>query len=90
MIERRASIRSEINRLALLQVDGVRGVHPCKVENINDRGAKLQAATFHIAAFEFNLSLDGFNTTKRCHVVWRNGNTCGVEFVEPRPAAPLS
>jgi hypothetical protein len=35
-----------------------------------------------MVAFDFDLSLDGFKTTKHCHVVWRDGNTCGVEFVD--------
>jgi hypothetical protein len=25
--------------------------------------------------------LDGFKTTRRCHVVWRHGTTCGVRFI---------
>ena len=82
MIERRAPECVEINQLAMLQVDGVRGVHPCLVLNFHDQGATLHSSTFHIVAFEFDLSFDGFKTTKRCHVVWRNGNTCGVEFVD--------
>jgi hypothetical protein len=66
----------------LLHVDGVRGVHPCKVMNFHNNGARLRSSTFHIVAFEFDLSFDGFKTTKRCHVVWRAGNMCGVEFVD--------
>jgi hypothetical protein len=85
MIERRALERIEIDQLAMLHVDGVCGVHPCKLENFHDQGAKLQSSAFHIAAFEFDLSLDGFKTTRRCHVTWRGGNTCGVEFVELNP-----
>jgi hypothetical protein len=30
------------------------------------------------------LSFDGFKTTKHCHEVWRDGNTCGVEFVDQK------
>jgi hypothetical protein len=86
MIERRALERVEVHQLAMLHVDGVCGVHPCRVENFHDQGARLQSSTFHIAAFEFDLSLDGFKTTRRCHVAWRDGNTCGVEFVERKPA----
>ena len=40
------------------------------------------SSTHHTAAFKFALSLDGFKTTRHCHVVWRNGNTCGVKFVD--------
>ena len=81
MIERRALERIEINQPAMLHLDGVRGVHPCLVMNFHDQGAKLRCSTFHNVAFEFDLSFDGFKTTKRCHVVWRDGNSSGVEFV---------
>ena len=81
MIERRALDRIETNQLAILHVDGVCGVHPTMVVNIHDKGARLYSITFHIAAFQFDLTMDGFRTTKHCHVVWRDGNTCGIEFV---------
>jgi hypothetical protein len=82
MIEHRAQERVEIGQLALIHVDGVRGVYPCLVMDLNNQGARLRSSTFHIVAFDFDLSLDGFKTTKHCHVVWRDGNTCGVEFVD--------
>jgi hypothetical protein len=81
MFERRALERVAIDRLALFRVDGIRGCHPCLVLNLHDGGAMLHSDTHHVAAFKFDLSLDGFQTTKHCRVVWRNGNTCGVEFV---------
>jgi hypothetical protein len=90
MVERRALERIEINQLALLHLDGVCGVHPCMVENLHNRGAKLRSSTFHIAAFECDLSLDGFKTTKRCHVIWRDGNTCRVEFIDRNPTRVAS
>ena len=89
MIERRALDRTEINQLAMLHLDGVRGVHPCLVMNFHNQGARLHSSTFHIVAFEFDLSFDGFKRTKRCHVVWRDGNTCGVEFVDRSHARTL-
>jgi hypothetical protein len=49
--------------------------------NIHDGGAMLHSDTHHTAAFKFDLSLDGFKTTMHCRVVWRNGNSCGVEFI---------
>jgi hypothetical protein len=81
MIERRALERINIGQLALLHVHGVCGVHPCMVKNFYDGGAKLSFAGLYIPAFEFDLSLDGFKSTKHCHMIWRDGNTCGVEFV---------
>ena len=82
MIERRALERIEINQPAILQVDGIRGCHPCMVVNFHNKGAMVHSPTYHTLAFEFHLSMDGFKTTKHCRVVWRNGNTCGVEFVD--------
>jgi hypothetical protein len=82
MIECRALERIEINQLAMLHLDGVRGVYPCVVMNFHDQGARLHSSTFHTIACEFDLSFDGFKTAKHCHVVWRDGNTCGVEFVD--------
>ena len=86
MIEHRALERIAINQIALLYVDGIRGCHPCLVVNLHDGGAMLHSETHHTAAFRFDLSLDGFRTTKHCRVVWRNGNTCGVEFVDQSEA----
>jgi hypothetical protein len=89
MLERRTLERIEINQLALIHVNGVRGVHPCLVMNIHRDGAKLHSSTHHTVAREFALSLDGFNTTRYCRVVWRDGNTCGVKFVD-RAGAVIS
>ena len=89
MIERRALERIEVNQPAMLHLAGVCGIYPCVVMNFHDHGAKLHSFTFHIVAFEFDLSFDGFKTTKHCHVVWRDGNTCGVEFVDRRHARTL-
>jgi hypothetical protein len=82
MRERRAMDRIEINQLALLHLDGVRGCYPCKVLNCHGEGAMLHSSTHHTAAFNFQLSLDGFKTTRHCRVIWRNGNTCGVKFID--------
>jgi hypothetical protein len=82
MFERRALKRIELNQLALVHVDGVRGVHPCLVMDIHREGAKLHSSTHHTVAYNFALSLDGFKTTRHCRVLWRNGNTCGVKFID--------
>jgi hypothetical protein len=86
MFERRALKRIAINQLALLHVDGIRGCHPCLVGNFHSDGAMLHSSTHHTAVFKFDLSLDGFKTTKHCRVVWRNGNTCGVKFIDQTDA----
>ena len=80
MIERRAQERVEINQPAMLHFDGIAGVHFCVVRDVNDEGATFRCP-FYIFSSDFDLSLDGFKTTTRCHVVWRRGTTCGVKFV---------
>jgi len=81
VVERRYLDRAIVNQLALVCVDGIRGCHPCRVLDFREDGATLHSTTHHTAAFKFDLSLDGFRTTKHCRVIWRKGNTCGVEFV---------
>ena len=90
MRERRVLERLEINQLALVHVDSIRGCHPCLVLNFHRDGAMLRSSTHHTAALKFDLSLDGFKTTAHCGVVWRNGNTCGVQFVDQDSARTAS
>lgn len=45
MLERRTLKRIELNQLALVHVDGVRGVHPCMVMNLHRDGATLHSST---------------------------------------------
>jgi hypothetical protein len=81
MFERRIHERTETKQLARVYVDGIRGCHPCRVLEFGDDVATLHSPTHHSAAFKFDLSLDGFRTTKHCWVIWLNGNTCGVDFI---------
>jgi hypothetical protein len=80
MIERRALSRIPLDRLALLHVSGIRGVHPCLVKDINTDGACLSQLSISIVPDDFALSFDGFRTTENCHIVWRKGALCGVRF----------
>ena len=80
MIERRALERIEINQPVMLHFDRISGVHFCVVKDVSDQGAKFHCP-FYIFSSDFDLSLDGFKTSKRCHVVWRHGTTCGFRFV---------
>jgi hypothetical protein len=69
MRERRVLERTEINQIALLYVDGIRGCYPCSVLNCHHDGAILHSSTHHAAAFNFALSLDGFKTTRHCRAM---------------------
>jgi hypothetical protein len=80
MIERRAIERVQLDRLALLSLGGIPGVHPCVVKNLSRGGAKLCSHGFHFFAKDFQISFNGFRSNIRCHIVWRRGDECGVVF----------
>jgi hypothetical protein len=67
MIERRALERIEINQPVMLHFDRISGVHFCVVKDVSDQGAKFHCP-FYIFSSDFDLSLDGFKSSKRCHV----------------------
>jgi hypothetical protein len=67
-VERRALPREVINLPAMLSFDGISGLHPCVVRDINTFGACL-STTYYIFARDFDLSLSGFHRTLACRVV---------------------
>jgi hypothetical protein len=87
-IERRALPREVVNVPASLSFDGITGVHPCVVRDINAFGACL-SAPYYIFASEFDLLFSGFNKTIACRVVWRRATISGVVFVVRRRAPKL-
>jgi hypothetical protein len=84
-VERRALPREVINAPALLSFDGITGVHPCVVRDINAFGACLSSPCY-ICASEFDLLFSGFHNTLACRVVWRRTTLSGVVFVVRRRA----
>ncbi|TYL83567.1 PilZ domain-containing protein [Bradyrhizobium cytisi] len=82
-MERRALPREVINAPALLSFDGITGVHPCVVRDINAFGACL-SAPYYIFASEFDLLFSGFHNMLACRVVWRRATLSGVVFVVRR------
>jgi hypothetical protein len=89
-MERRALPREIVNVPALLSFDGITGVHPCVVRDINAFGACL-SAPYYIFASEFDLLFSGFPMTLACRVVWRRITISGVVFVLRRHASkPVS
>lgn len=87
-LERRALQREIINRPAFLSFDGISGIHPCVVRDINIFGACV-STPFYIFASEFDLSFSGFRWTFACRVAWRRATLSGVLFVMRR-RAPMS
>ena len=84
MLERRALMRLPVRRMALMHFAGIRGVHPCLIENLHFQGACISTQQHFIFAREFDVSLDGFKTTIRCRLLWRRGQRHGVKFVGRR------
>ena len=84
-VERRALPRKIINLPALLSFDGISGVHPCLVRDINALGARL-STPYYMFASDFDLSFSGFHRTFACRVVWRRATLSGVVFVLRRRA----
>ncbi len=84
MLERRTLLRLPIYRPAMIHLAGIRGAHPCVVENMHFQGASISAGPYYIFANDFERSFDGFTTIIWCRVVWRNGHRCGVKFVGRR------
>ncbi|MBR0777912.1 PilZ domain-containing protein [Bradyrhizobium diazoefficiens] len=80
MVERRALERIQLNQLALVVSDGIRGVHPATVRNISPAGACISIPPYFCAS-AFKLSFDGFHRSIACRVMWKTGEQCGVSFV---------
>ena len=84
-VERRALPGEPINLSASLSFDGICGIDPCVVRDINAFGACL-SAPYYIFANDFDLSFSGFHRTFACRVVWRRATLFGVLFVLRRRA----
>jgi hypothetical protein len=79
-IERRAVGRTTINRDVLMFFTGQDRVHPCCVRDVTNLGACLRLNGLNIVPCEFGISFDGFRTTRRCRLVWRDGDFVGAAF----------
>jgi hypothetical protein len=79
--DRRAEVRTTIDRDALVFFQGQSKVHPCCVRDVTNDGAGLRMTTgFSILPIEFGISFDGFRTMRMCRLIWRGGDFVGVTF----------
>ena len=78
--DRRAVGRASAKRGALLFFRGQAGARGCHVADISDRGAKLRTHNISVLPNTFELTLDNFETTRRCRLIWRSGDLVGIEF----------
>jgi PilZ domain len=80
MVERRSIGRTTISKSALIFFDARRGVSTCVVRNITNGGAGIQLRDLNVLPPGFELTFDNFHTTRRCRVIWRQGDLVGVAF----------
>jgi hypothetical protein len=81
IFERRAKVRTTINRDALLFFESSSKVHPCCVHDVTNDGAGLRlSGGLSILPLGFGISFDGFRTMRKCHLIWREGDLLGVTF----------
>ena len=71
MMEHQALEHIEINHRNA-RFDGIARRSLLCGERCQRSGSRI-ALPFYIFSSDFGLSLDGFKTTTRCHVVWRRG-----------------
>jgi hypothetical protein len=79
--ERRSIPRTIIKRDVLIFFAGQIGVLPCCVHDVTNLGAGINLNNLRIVPLEFELSLDNFRTTRKCHLMWRNDDFAGVKFL---------
>ena len=77
--ERRSIGRTQINRDASLYFASA-GTFPCCVRDVTNSGAGVRLEIMHLLPVEFDLSFDNFRTTRKCQLVWRDGDVIGVAF----------
>jgi hypothetical protein len=77
-VERRAIGRTLINRQALVFFTGQTGVHGCCVRDVTNQGAGIYLTGLKVLPLDFDLSFDNFHTTRRCRLIWREGDFVGV------------
>lgn len=80
--KRRAS-RREISYPVAIETVEDGAIHPCMILDISETGAKLTLRESAKLPDLFMLRLAGRRTAARhCRLVWREGDTIGVRFIE--------
>src|SRR5262249_40644059 len=80
-IERRRSVRREVQWSAKIDMGDGQGLTDCTVIDISDDGARIAVHMPKDSPVEFTLFLSpcGF-PYRRCRLVWRSKDHVGVEF----------
>ena len=68
-------------RDASLFFPGCAGIFACGIRDVTNQGAGIRLTGLNLLPVHFDLSFDNFRTSRRCHLVWRDGDFVGVEFL---------
>ena len=79
-VERRSIGRTKIAKGALLFFAGQVGVRACTVRDITNVGAGVRIQDLPALPLNFGLSFNSFRTSRRCRLIWRDGDFVGVVF----------
>jgi hypothetical protein len=78
--ERRSIGRTKIAKGALLFFSAQSGVRSCFVKDVTNVGAGLRAQGLPALPLDFELSFDNFRTSRKCRLIWRDGDFMGLAF----------
>jgi len=78
--ERRSMSRTRIAKSALLFFTGQAGIRSCAVRDMTNIGAGIRIQDLPAVPLNFELSFDNFNTTRKCRLIWRDGDFIGAAF----------
>jgi hypothetical protein len=80
IFERRSKKRYIINESAVIFFAGYAGVFSCFIRDITNDGTGLRLKGLPLVPAEFGVSFDNFRTTRRCRLIWRDGDLVGAVF----------
>jgi hypothetical protein len=78
--ERRSIGRTKIAKGALLFFSTQSGVRTCFVKDVTNVGAGIRAQDLPALPLGFELSFDNFRTSRKCRLIWRDGDFIGLAF----------
>ncbi len=81
--ERRSIEREWLYRDALLSIRGHIVAQSCCVRDFTVKGSGIRLNGPTLLPLTFELSFDGFHTSQRCRLIWRDGDFAGVIFLTP-------
>ncbi len=83
--------RREVHYPVWIVVEPGRPPHQCMLLNVSQGGAKIEIDEQLEPPAQFTLLLSVRGRSPRsCRVVWRNGKSMGVEFLQPPPPTQRS